>query len=435
MKVSLEALSAKLEKELGARSIKSDPDTLLACRVDGRTPTLLCFPSSPEEVGAALRICSEADASVTPWGGGTSMNLGNVPRRVDVVIGLDRLDKLIEHDDANLTATVQAGMKVASFQNILGQRRQFLPVDPPHPLQATIGGIVAANSNGPRRMLYGGLRDLVIGMKMALATGEQIKAGGKVVKNVAGYDLCKLFVGSLGTLGIMTEVTFKMAPLPESAASFVASGSLDRCTRFVEELFRSPLLVAAATILSADAAKVPGHDSRTPAIATWLEGFEEAIARHLRDLQKIAEHIGLTCEVLRDEPHERLWEEIANFGMNGEGVLYRITVPVGSVTEILAEVNRSSKSENHLRYIAHAGTGTIGLLVDADRPSIELLPTVAALVQNHRGHAVIAAAPPRLKEDIDVWGQPPPSLPLMRKIKHQFDPQGILNPGRFLAHL
>ena len=435
MKLSSEALSGRLEGDLGAGSVECNPFCLASYAVDGKVPTLLCLPSTPEQVSAIVRICAEADASVIPWGGGTSMSLGNIPRQADVVIGMEKLNKLIEHDDANLTATAQAGMRVASFQEILGQRRQFLPADPPHPLRATLGGVVAANVNGPRRMMYGGLRDLVIGMKMVLATGEQIKAGGKVVKNVAGYDLCKLFVGSLGTLGIITEVTFRMAPLPESAASFVASGPLGQCARFVEELSCSPLLPAAVTVLSADAAKIPGYNSRTPAVATWLEGFQEAIARHLRDLEGLAQRVGLTSKVLREKPHQQLWEEVQNFGTNGQEILYRVTVPVGSVAELLATVDRWSESGKHARYIAHTATGTLWVLLDGDPASLGWFSRLAALARDHRGHAVIAAAPPELKVGIDVWGQAPPSLNLMREIKRQFDPRDILNPGRFLAGL
>jgi glycolate oxidase FAD binding subunit len=435
MKLSIEALSARLASDLGAGSVECNPSSLASYAVDGKVPTLLCLPSAPEQASSILRICAEAQASVIPWGGGTSMALGNLPRRVDVVIRLEKLNSLIEHDAANLTATAEAGMRVGSFQENLRQRRQFLPVDPPHPSRATIGGVVAANSNGPRRMAHGGLRDLVIGMKMVLATGEQIKAGGKVVKNVAGYDVCKLFVGSLGTLGIITELTFRVAPLPERAASFFVSGSLEQCTCFVDKLHSSPLLPAAVTILSPDAAKAPGYSRQTTSVLTWVEGFEEAVTRHVRDLKEIARQLGLTSEEFRDESHQRLWEEIENFGMNGEGILYRITTPSGSVADVLSVVNQWGMSEKPIRYIAHAATGTIWLLLDADPSSIEWFPRLAALAENHRGHAAIAAAPPGLKEGIDVWGQPPPSISLMREIKRQFDPHGILNPGRFLAYL
>src|SRR5881628_1650963 len=310
---------------LGA-GVQRDPASLRAHAVDGLVPQIRCAPKDTDELCAILRVCDASGAAVIPWGGGTAMHWGNPPSRADVVISLERFNRLVEHDDANLTATVQAGMRVAALQELLGGRHQCLAIDPPDPQRSTIGGTVAANINGPRRMAYGGVRDLVIGMKMVLASGEPIKAGGKVVKNVAGYDMCKLFVGSLGTLGVITEVTFKMAPLPESAASFLASGSLAQCIRFVGQIFSSPLLPAAVTLIGPDAAKPLGHNLATPAVVVWIEGFEEAITRHLRDLQSMAGGVGLTGEVLRNEPHNNLWEEMRNFGTNGDGVLYRITI-------------------------------------------------------------------------------------------------------------
>jgi glycolate oxidase FAD binding subunit len=431
----MDQLFARLEAALGAGAVESDPRLLDCYTVDGKAPKILCRPGTPEEISAGLRICTEARVSVIPWGGGTSINLGNIPRGVDVVIGLERLGAVIEHDGANLTATGQAGISVAAMQKILGQQNQFLAIDPPQPGLATIGGLVAANSNGPRRMLYGGVRDLVLGMKMVLATGEQIKAGGKVVKNVAGYDLCKLFVGSLGTLGIITEATFKMAPIPESVATLLARGSLTQVLKVSDELSRSTLLPAGVAILSSEVIKAAGMGLGMSAVAVWIEGLEEAVSRHLRDLKTIAERLGLSSDTLRREPHRRLWDQVRDFGANSEGILYRVTVPLASVAEAVATIDRWSTHERVARIVAHVGTGTVWVLLDADPLSAGWFPRLIALAQEHRGHAIMAAAPRALKEGVDVWGPPPPSFAIMREIKHQFDPEGILNPGRFVAGL
>lgn len=433
MIISGEKLSGELERELGAGSVASDPAARAPYSVDGKIPAVVCFPSSAGQVSAVLRVSAASGAAVVPWGGGTSMALGNIPRGVDVVLALERLAKLIEHDDANLTATAEAGIKIAAFQETLSKGHQFLPIDPPVPSRATIGGIVAANTNGPRRMAYGGVRDLVIGMRMALATGEQIKAGGKVVKNVAGYDLCKLFVGSLGTLGIVTEVTLRVAPLPETAASFVASGALDRCARFVAELARSALLPAAVTIAGPGTATVSSRDSEAPAVVVWVEGFEEAVARHVHDLGDIAEHAGMNGEIFRAESHERLWARIRDFGANDREVLYKMTVPTGSVARVLATVERSGESGERVRYVAHAGAGAVWLVPDGDPRSMPGFEKLAALAREHRGYAMVAKAPWELKEGIDVWGEAPASLHLMRRVKREFDPKDVLSPGRFVA--
>ena len=255
MKFSGDRLAQLLEGELGADAVTNERSLLAAHNVDGREPALLCFPVSPEQVAAALRLCSEANATMTPWGGGTAIEIGNPPREVDVVIGLERLNLLVEHDQANLTATVQSGHRLAALQEVLARHNQFLPLDPPALARATVGGVVATNLNGPRRGYYGSVRDLIISMKIVLASGDQIKAGGKVVKNVAGYDMCKLFVGSLGTLGIITEVTLRMAPIPETAATIIASGTLPEVQQFTDELSRSKLLPSAIVLLNAQANK------------------------------------------------------------------------------------------------------------------------------------------------------------------------------------
>src|SRR3989475_6019552 len=258
MKPSIDQLNKRLELELGADAVKNDPSLLAAYTVDAKIPTLLCCPETPEQVAATLRLCSELDAAVTPWGGGAGVRSGNLPRQVDAVLELSHLDRVIEHDHANLTATVQSGITLASLQQTLAPQNQFLPFDPPHAARSSVGGIVAANLNGPRRGCYGSVRDLVIGMKVTLVSGEQIKAGGKVVKNVAGYDMCKLFVGSLGTLGIITELTLRLGPLPESVSTVVAAGTFSQAEQFIRELFRSRLLPTAGGFLYKRPPQPPG---------------------------------------------------------------------------------------------------------------------------------------------------------------------------------
>src|SRR5207244_5621179 len=173
MTPSIDHLTKRVESELGADAVKHGPNLLAAYAVDAKMPTLLCCPETPEQVAATLRLCSELDAAVTPWSGGAAVRIGNLPRQVDAVLELSHLDRVIEHDHANLTATVQNGITLASLQQTLAPQNQFLPFDPPHAARSTIGGIVAASLNGPRRMFYGSVRDLVIGMKVALARSEE----------------------------------------------------------------------------------------------------------------------------------------------------------------------------------------------------------------------------------------------------------------------
>lgn len=428
-------LANRLEAALGADAVIGDARTLSAYAVDGKTPHVRCLPHSAEQVATVLGLCAEAGAATIPWGGGTAMRLGNIPRQADVVVDLARLDQLVEHDDANLTATAQAGMKVAVLQDLLGRRHQFLAIDPPSPSRATIGGTVAANTNGARRMLYGGVRDLVIGMKVVLATGEQVKAGGKVVKNVAGYDMCKLFVGSLGTLGIITEVTWKMAPLPETAATILAVGPLAQTLQLAKEVFASPLLPAEMALLSSSVVEAFGRQGGHPALAVWAEGFEEAVARHLRDVRTMAERNGLSTEVLPEEVHQQGWASVRDFGTDPSRVVYRVTVPLTSVPAVVTAIDQWTTSERGARYLAHAGAGTVWASLDADPSSRHWFPRLISLAHEHGGHTTMMTAPPAVKEGIDVWGPSPPSFAIMREIKQQFDPLGLLNPGRFVGGL
>ncbi|HZD41763.1 MAG TPA: FAD-binding oxidoreductase, partial [Terriglobales bacterium] len=312
-------LIQRLESALGREAVYSDGETLASHTIDGKRPAVVCLPANVDQLAAALRFCTEANAAVAPWGGGTAMGIGNLPRRMNVVIGLKRLDRLIEHDHANLTATVESGMTLHGVQRQIARERQCLPWDIPFPARSTVGGTVAANLNGPRRNYYGSVRDGVIGMKVALASGEKIKAGGKVVKNVAGYDMCKLFVGSLGTLGIITEVTVRLAPVAEDSATLLASGSLSNIGQLLPELPRCQ--PAAVVVLNS---AVHGARSEEWAVAIRAEGFEEAVARQLREIAGMADQKHLRSDRLRDQSHEQFWGNLCDRPLQPDHLVFRV---------------------------------------------------------------------------------------------------------------
>jgi glycolate oxidase FAD binding subunit len=434
MPFSSDRLAQLLEGELGADAITGEPALLAAHNVDGREPALVCFPVSPDQVAAALRLCSEANATVTPWAGGTAMGIGNPTRQVDIVIALERLNLLVEHDQANLTATVQSGHRLAALQEVLARHNQFLPFDPPAPARATVGGVVATSLNGPRRSYYGSVRDLVIGMKITLASGEQIKAGGKVVKNVAGYDMCKLLVGSLGTLGIITEVTLRMTPIPETAATLFASGTLPKVQQFANELSRSKLLPSAVFLLNAQASKATDLAQSDWRVAVWCEGFEETVARHLRDAPALAQRIGLATAILHEEDHRRFWDKMRDFPLQA-ALVYRVTVPRASMAEVIQTVHDWSTADFRPEIVSDAVMGIVWISLEVNDLAAQWFPKLIAEARAHRGHAIMLAAPTHLKRGIDVWGPAPPTLSLMREIKRQFDPKGLLNPGRFVGSI
>ncbi|HEU4797968.1 MAG TPA: FAD-binding oxidoreductase, partial [bacterium] len=418
-------------------AVKRQPELLASRAIDGVYPCVICSPANAEEVSAALRVCSETDAAVTPWGGGTAVKIGNIPERVEVIIDVSKLNHVIEHDYANLTATVQSGITLAAMEQVTAGARQFVPFDVPSPQRSTLGGIASANLNGARRGCYGSVRDLVIGMKLALPTGEHIKAGGKVVKNVAGYDMCKLFIGSLGTLGIITEVTFKMAPVPERAATIAVNGHPADAFRLVNELFASTLQPSAIALINQWAAQTAHLDGPAGGLAVAVEGFREAVDRHIRDVSAMAGRMGLSARVLEGTAHDALWTAVRDFPSLSNGhALFRLTVPLGSVGAAADALSRgkAGASTESGAWIAHAGSGTLWLRVPASAVR-ETFAKLIALASEHRGHAVLAASHPSIKRDLDVWGPPPPSLSIMREIKQRFDPQHLFNPGRFVAFL
>ena len=430
MKSTVDQLAQRLGAELGAAAVVTEPSVLASHIVEGMQPALVCSPAATEQIAAALRVCAEAEAAVVSWGGGTAMGIGNRPRALDVVMRTSRLDSVIEHDAANLTATVQSGIALTALQDILKGRNQFLPFDPPHQARATIGGIVAANLNGPRRSCYGSVRDLVIGMKVALATGELIKAGGKVVKNVAGYDMCKLFVGSLGTLGIVTELTVRVAPIPETSATVVAAGGLPKVLQFVEELSRSPLLPAAVALMNSGALGVGQNDWQA---AIRCEGFAETVARHTSDTLAMAQRVGVDAEILGDHAAGQLWNRVRDFPLSTGRLVYRVTVPRASVSESVRAIQDGNRSEFQPAILSDPLTGTLWIAEPERQTSPQRFADLLSLALRCGGHAIIFAAPAEAKENIDVWGAPPPTLALMRAIKNQFDPKAVLNPGRFVG--
>jgi glycolate oxidase FAD binding subunit len=427
MNCSVERLEQRLQTELGRDCVAVGSDIRAAHVIDGHVPALVCSPGYPEQAAAVLRVCADAKAPVASWGGGTAVAVGNIPRAACVVLDLVGLNRVIDHDHANLTITVQSGATLQSLQETLSCRQQFVPIDAPHPGKATIGGTVAVDINGPRRGYYGGIRDLIIGMKAALMTGEQIKAGGKVVKNVAGYDMCKLFAGSLGTLGVMIEVTVRVAPIPETTATLVASGRFRDFNEFAERLSGAPLIPSSVVITNIHAQNSDDNWQ----CALCCEGFAKAVNRQLSDGGTMAREVALGTEILEGADHKALWRTIRDFPLQVDRTIVRATVPRTAVKNFIPAVKRTLAPMPAI--IADMMIGTVWLSWPATETTAALWPNVLSLAAAHGGHATMFSAPHQFKKGIDVWGPAPASLPVMRALKHQFDPEGLLNPGRFVA--
>ncbi len=427
-------LAPRLEAIVGAARVTSTGVARWA--VDGIVPRLVVRPADAEQLGAVLRACGEAGAAVVPWGSGTAIDVGNVPKAADVVLLTDRLSRVVDHDHSNLTVTAQAGITLDAIGRALAGHRQFLPLEPPRADVATAGGTAAVNLSGPRRMLYGGVRDLVIGLRAVQADGTPIKWGGKTVKNVAGYDMCKLFVGSMGTLGVLTELTFKVFPLPETSRTLAIWGTdLAAIGTLATNVLASPLLPAAVTIMNTPAGAAAGAPAgrHTTGLMIRVEGFEAAVARHERDLKDWAAAAGMEAQALTGDGEASAWRSIRDFGWDGGAAAIRLSTPPARVPAVLERLQAVLPAGSGL--VSHAGSGVTWVRLEPSAASPGVLSALKEQAGHHQGHLLQARLPRALKADGDVWFPNPQALDLMRGLKQAFDPHHILNPGRFVAGL
>jgi len=450
----LAGLRGRLEQIVGAEHAVAGPAAAVKFSVDGVVPGVVVRPGTQDEAAKVLAACADANAAVIPWGGGTAMGLGNPPRRADVAMPLDRLDRIVEFDAANLCATVEAGVTLAALQTALAQKREMLPLDPPAENKVTVGGLVAANLSGPSRLLYGTARDWVLGMRVALPGGERIHCGGKVIKNVSGYDMSKLFIGSLGTLGIITEVTFKLLPLPATQAAVVGLfPDLARATDVVRRTLESVLLPEALDCLDADATALvaPRLGLEAPAgacgLAVAVAGSRETVERQVRDFSALFRDAGGRAMPLPDGRSVLAWDAIRNiFGLlpvpPAGRVLCKIAVPIGRTGDLFASAGAlARRHELPVTVTAHAGSGVVwacyllGPKAPPDEALADALEGLRREAEEAEGSLVLHDAPAPLKARVDAWGKPHDGFGVMKRLKAEFDPRGLCNPGRFLGGL
>ena len=425
------------------------PDEALASyAVDGLVPTLAVQPTTREAIGEVLAWASAAGRTVTPWGGGTQMALGNVPTGMDVALDLTRLNRLLDHQPADLTATVEAGMPLAEFQRELAAEGKIVALEAPLAGKATVGGILAANASGPLRHSYGLARDWLIGISVVGPEGTQSKAGGRVVKNVTGYDLNKMYCGSLGTLGIFVEATFKLAP---AAAEFGALagvlGSVGEAVECARGLLREVYSPQGVQVVDGAAAARLGlgefiKEDRA-AVIGFVAGRARAVRRRLEESARLLAGAGAEgVEELNEGEAVGLRERITDLGW-GVGAIptlgVTLNIPPAATGNAVgwpgeAGITRSAAT------LADPGFGRVDLLWwgAEDWESGEMVEAVERLRKlavDSGGSAVVRQGPVGLKREIDVWGTGGGEVELMRRLKQVFDPVGVLNPGRGMGRL
>lgn len=443
---TLEGFITDVQAAIGTEWVHTE--ALAPYAVDGIVPAVVAMPADDTQVAAVLRLANTHAMTIVPRGGGTYMHLGQVPTGVDVILSLERVCQIIAYEPGDMTITVQAGMALQDIQHTLGQNGQFLALDPPLTAATTLGGVIAANASGPRRFLYGTARDLVLGTVVIGVDGTRTKAGGRVVKNVTGYDLNKLYIGSLGTLAVLTELTCKVYPLPprEETIGIGYRHAADTLT-LLQMLTQLPLRLNSLELLNASAmALVTRHaaveNPATPyVLLARLEGTPETTASQCQRLRDALRSLRLTsaATMYTWEQEERLWAGVAAWLQQPVGVLSKVSARMSDLPQLCAA---AQATEPAWSLLAHAGNGITYLhfppAADPTLSPAHWLAQITALdtlVATLRGHRVIERAPVAVKQQCQVWGEPGDQWPLMQALKTTFDPQRRLNPGRFLGGL
>ena len=429
----------ELEHIVGESGILPEAQ-VAAYTFDGHVPKAVVLPASVQEMQEVLRFASKSGLSVIPAGAGTKLGIGNLPEKVDIVLSTTRLNSVIEYEPADLTVTVEAGIRLAALQAVLAQHRQYLALDPPYTDRCTLGGIVATNVSGSLRLRHGAARNQVLGLRVVHANGTVVKSGGKVVKNVAGYDLNKLYIGAFGTLGIITEVTLKLSPIPADEAILVAD------FQNVQDAIDTGLSVIGSQLLpmfvnlsiNSDFVST-ATDTKRPTLVVGFGGDPETVAWQLTECRGIMEQnsvLGVT--ITEGESRARLQEAIREFpATDTERVIAKLNLKRTSIAECAAQIMEATWARD-VQVMALLGSGILYLSmpVTSDTDFEGLANTLTQLRQSAvetRGNLIVEAAPPELKQFMDVWGHVGDTLGLMKQVKDRFDAGGLLNPGRFVS--
>ena len=457
---TLEGLATALESVVGNAHLRTNT-TVAEYAIDGVPPAMVVFPADAAQMADVLRLAAEYQATVFPRGGGSHTFIGQTPARVDLVLSVQRLQRQLAYEPADLTTTVQAGVRFTELQHILSGSGQFLALDRPVTTTTTIGGMVATNVSGPRRLLYGTARDVLLGLTVMTSDGRRTKAGGRVVKNVTGYDLNKLYVGSLGTLAIIIELTCKLHPLPPGEATLgVGCAHHPDLRPMLQTIVQLPLRLNSLELLNAAACEaLAAHTGLTLADTAYMliarvEGTpamtQSQEQRLIEALQRLPLTRPLRLHTWKDTEQERFWSGLgaltrgeSSTGPSPEAMVVKASLLMSALPAFCQEVQEiAAQAEPAWSIIAHAGSGIIYVSIPVHNPAgpdVErLLAHLLALdgcVARWQGRRVIERAPVAVKQHCQVWGPPGDDFALMRAIKASFDPQHRLNPGRFIGGL
>ena len=426
--------------------------------INGVSPAVSVSPGSAEEIAAVLRLANERNLLVTPAGGNTRQQVGGIPERIDILLCTDRLNQVRQYDPGDLTVGVNAGLCFADLQSALAEHHQWIPYDPPQPKTATIGGLLATAASGPLKSGFGGLRDFCIGIQFVTGAGTVAKAGGNVVKNVAGYDLMKLMIGSYGSLAVITGANFKAFPRPRQTRTFICVlPSLQEAIAFRNQVLRSPLTPMCLELISPRAGEylcdppvahspddyIPARPVGSPSsewqIAVRAYGSDNVLARCRRELgAPVARELDGAAE-------EQFWSWVSHFEnavieRHRNAMIVTSHATIQNVEAVAQAVERSAPDYNFVpAMLGRAATGNLilGFLpLPVDPPAAMQYANCASALRAllpAGTSAIVAQCPKEAKAYFDVWGSTPTDLDLMRGVKLALDPKRILNRGRYIV--
>ncbi len=393
----------------------------------------LASPQTVAELAEIITCAHQNHWGMIPAGSGSKLHWGGLSNSTPLaVISTQRLNQLIDHAAGDLTVTVEAGMRFAELQALLAKANQFLAIDPSYPQDATIGGIVATADTGSFRQRYQGVRDMLLGISFVRADGKLAKAGGRVVKNVAGYDLMKLFTGSYGTLGVITQVTLRVYPLPEASQTMILSGDQDAIAEAASALLKSALIPTHADIVSGAVMETLGLESGT-GLAVRFQSILPSAKEQMSRLEAIGRSLNLSCASYTNDEDVALWERLQTrmtVAPQSDEITCKIGIQPAKMIMLLHELHQLSLPAWSAQI--HSASGLGRFICAGDLLPNHLLK-LRDICQTNGGFLSVLQAPTALKQQIEVWGYAGNASNVMRSLKHQFDPHNLLSPGRFVG--
>ncbi|ELS03638.1 FAD/FMN-dependent dehydrogenase [Xenococcus sp. PCC 7305] len=397
---------------------------------DSTDAIYLAVPETVADLATIIEAAAQEKWRIIPCGNGSKLDWGSLTEKINLVVSTQKCDRIIDHAEGDLTVTVEAGVQLADLQAKLQATGQFLPIDPIYPQEATIGGIVATADTGSLRHGYGGIRDLILGISFVRADGKIAKGGGRVVKNVAGYDLMKLFTGSYGSLGIISQVTFRTYPIPATAQTFILTGDAPSIATAIKQIKNSGLTPTAADLVTGSVSSALELGNKLGLLVRF-QTIPESIAEQGSQLDAIAQSLDLSVTSYQEETEAQIWQklsELIRIPQSSDGITCKLGILPSSAVQLFQELAEISPTKSLARIHIGSGLGSCQWL-ESDRAAITRM---RSLCQQQQGFLTVLSAAKSVKQEIDIWGYSGNTAIMMQKIKQQFDPQNIFNPQRYV---